>query len=168
MPFAPREACVVTRRHRIGAKPVCMIQKCLELDFAVANHIRVWRAPGAVFVQKLRKHPFAIFSDKIDRFQLDADDVAGRGGVDQILARSAIFVGVIVIPVLHENADHFMARALEKPRRDGGVDSSGHTDDNALLGCHGMAEKKEPGVIRPLALRCDKKRGLLAFGALFL
>ena len=46
---------------------------------------------------------------KFDRLELDADDVGRRGGVDQVLARRAVLVVVVVLPVLHEQADDVVA-----------------------------------------------------------
>src|SRR6185437_6787002 len=50
--------------------------------------------------------------------------------VDQVLARGAVLVIVVVLPVLHEEADHVVARALEQQRGDGGIHASGEADDD--------------------------------------
>jgi hypothetical protein len=47
------------------------------------------------------------------------------------LARRAVFVVIVVFPVLHEQADDFVALLLEQVGSDGGVDAAGQTDDDA-------------------------------------
>ncbi len=44
--------------------------------------------------------------------------------------KSSIVV-VVVLPVLHEDADHLVAGALEQPRGHGGVDAAGEADDDS-------------------------------------
>ncbi len=45
----------------IGPEGQGMIEKRLELDLLVAQHIRVGCAPGLVFVQKILEHPVPVF-----------------------------------------------------------------------------------------------------------
>ncbi len=88
-----------------------------------------------------------------------------RGGhrVDQVLARGAVLVVVVVLPVLHEEADHVVARALEQQRGDGGIHASGEADDDL----HGdrrtgswnssgaEKQKAEPGLRLPCCANDD-------------
>ena len=95
-----------------------MVQKRSELDLAVAQHIGVRRAAGCVLAQEAGKDAIAILGREIHRLQLDAHDVRDRCCVDQILSRRAVFVGIVIFPVLHEDADDLVAGFLEQPRGD--------------------------------------------------
>ena len=59
-------------------------------------------------------------------------DVGDRRRVDQVLARRAVLVGVVVFPVLHEDADDLEALLLQQPRGDRRVDAARQADDDAL------------------------------------
>ena len=47
---------VVAGGDFFGAQAHGVVQKGLELDFGVAQHVRVGRAAGLIFAQKLGKH----------------------------------------------------------------------------------------------------------------
>jgi hypothetical protein len=94
-----------------------VIEKGLELDLCVAEHVRVWRAPGGVLAQELREHAVLVLGGEVHCFEVDADHFRRAGGIDQVLARRAVLVVVIVLPVLHEEANDVIARALEEERR---------------------------------------------------
>jgi NAD(P) transhydrogenase subunit alpha len=51
----------------------------------------------------------------------------------EVLARRAVFAVVVVFPVLHEDADHFVPLLLEQPgaRCHGRIDAAGQADDDA-------------------------------------
>jgi hypothetical protein len=100
------------QRHRV-------VEEGLELDLRVAHHVRVGRAPGAVFGEEAREHALAILRGEVHRLDVDADPLGDRDGVDEILARRAVALVVVVLPVLHEEADHVVSRALEQQRGDG-------------------------------------------------
>ena len=71
---------VRTQAHRV-------IEKCSKLDLGVAQHVRVGRAPGLIFGQKVRKHAILVFSREIDDLNVDTDVIGHAHRVDQILAR---------------------------------------------------------------------------------
>ena len=97
---------VVAGRDHGCAERNRMLEKRLELDFRIAQHVRIRRSTGRIFAQKFREHAILVFGGKIDGLEVDADHVGGGGGVDKILAGRTIFIIVIVFPVLHEQADH--------------------------------------------------------------
>ena len=45
-----------------------MFEESFELDFRITQYIRVGRASGFVFAQKITEHTVFIFFGKIDRF----------------------------------------------------------------------------------------------------
>ena len=130
---------IVPRRNGIRAERQRMIEKRAKLDFAVAQDIGIRRSAGFVFAQKLCENARAVFGGEVDRLQIDADDIGHGSGVDQILARRAVFVGVVVLPILHEHADDFEALLLQQPRRDRGIDTPRHPHDHTLAPLHQLS-----------------------------
>ena len=109
-----------------------MVEERAELDLAVAQHVGIGRASRLVLAQELREHALAVLGREIDRFELDAEDVGDRRRVDQVLARRAMQVGVVVFPVLHEDADDVVTLLLQDPRGHRRIDAARHADDHAL------------------------------------
>src|SRR6266508_143005 len=123
-------------RDALGAERERMIEEGIELDLAVAQDIRVRCAAGLIVVQEIGKHALAVFAGEVHRLDLDTDHVGDRGGVDQVLPRRAVLVGVVVLPVLHEDADDLVTLALEEPRRNRRVHAAGQADDDTLFALH--------------------------------
>ena len=92
-----------------------VVEERLELDLGVAQHIGVRRAAGSVLTQEFGEHAVLVFGGEIHRLELDADDIGRGRGVDQVLAGRAVLVGIVVLPVLHEEADDdFHANSAER------------------------------------------------------
>ena len=117
-------------RDALGAQRHRVVEEGLELDLGVAQHVGIGRAARLVLGEETREHAVAVFGGEVDRLDLDADLLGDRHRVDQVLARGAVLVVVVVLPVLHEEADHVVARALQQERGDGGIDSAGEADDD--------------------------------------
>jgi hypothetical protein len=107
-----------------------VVEESLELDLGVAQHVGIGRAPRAVLREEAREHALLVLGGEVHRLDVDADALGRRDRVDQVLARRAVLVVVVVLPVLHEEADHFVALALEQQRGDGGVDAAGESHDD--------------------------------------
>jgi hypothetical protein len=107
-----------------------VVQKGLELDFGIAQHVGVGRAAGLVFAQKLRKHAVLVFGGEVDVFDLDADHVGHGSGVYEVDVGRAVFAVIIVFPILHEDAGHVPALLFEQVRRDGRIHAPAQTYDN--------------------------------------
>ena len=122
----------MARRDRVSAASPRMIEERAKLDLAVAKYVGVWRAAGGVLAKKRGEDALAILGGEIDRFELDPDDVRHGCSVHQVLPRWAVFVGVVVFPVLHEDADDFVPRTLQQPRGHRRIDSAGETEHDAL------------------------------------
>jgi hypothetical protein len=80
--------------------------------------------------------PLAVFAGEVHRVNLDSDHVRDRGGIDQVLPRCAVLIGVVVLPVLHEDTDNLVPLALEEPRRNGRVNAAGKAEHDAVFRCH--------------------------------
>jgi len=123
---------VVAGGDLVGAERHGMVEESAELDFGVAQHIRVRRTTGLVFGKEGGEHALAVFLGEVDHFDVDADLVGDTHHVDQILARRAVFVVIVVFPVLHEKADHVPALLLQKQGGDRRIDTAGQADDDGL------------------------------------
>ena len=130
---------VVARRDALGTESDGVVEEGLELDLAVAEHVRIGRAAGAVLGEEMAEDAVLVLGREVDGLDVDADHVGDRHGVDQILPGRAVFVGVVVFPVLHEQPDDLVALFLEEMGRHRGIDAAGQPDDDALLRGHARA-----------------------------
>jgi hypothetical protein len=150
-PIALFDARVVAGGDALGAERQCMVEERLELDLGVAHHVGVGRAPRAVLREEAREHALTVFGGEVHRLDLDADLFRDRHRIDEILARGAVAVVVVVLPVLHEEADHVVSRALQQQRRDGGIHASGQSDDDLHWNDSTWPRKNESGAEAPLS-----------------
>ena len=70
----------------VGAKLERVIEEGLELDFRVAQHVGIGRAPRLVFRKEVAEYAVLVFGGKIHGFDVDADQVRNRNRIDQVLA----------------------------------------------------------------------------------
>ncbi len=114
------------------------LQERLELDFAVAQDVRVRRAPGLVLFQEVLEHVVPVLGGKVDGVEFHPQLVADGLGVSQILGGRAVLVRVVLFPVLHEQAFHLVALLDQQEGGDGRVHAAGHADDHLDLAvvCH--------------------------------
>src|SRR5258708_67992 len=128
------DARVMPGGDALGAQRDGVIEERLELDLGVAQHVGIGRAPGLVFGEEGREDALAVLGGKVHRLDLDADALGDRDRIDEVLPRGAILVVVVVLPVLHEEADHVVAGALQQERGHGRIDASGEADDDLHRG----------------------------------
>jgi len=86
-----------------------------------------------VFAQELGEYAVLVLGREIDMLEVDADHVGDRGRVEPILPRRAVLAVVVVLPILHEQAEHLVALLLEQPGADGRVDAAGEADHHPPL-----------------------------------
>ena len=129
---------VVAGGDGFGALPDGVIQKAFEFDFGVAQHVGVGGAAGLVFLQEVGEYFVFVLGGEIDDVDVDADDVGHGDGVERILLDAAVFVVVVVFPVLHEHAAHLLPLLLEQVGGYGGIDAAGQADDDVLRGRHSV------------------------------
>ena len=110
---------VVTGRDLVRAQRPRFVQESLELDLAVAQHVRIRRAPGAVFVEEMRKHAVPILRGEIARMERDAQLATNGDGVLAIGIGGTRCGAVVLLPVLHEQALHLVSGALQQQGSDG-------------------------------------------------
>jgi len=61
-----------------------VVEERLELDFGVTQYVRIGCASGGILAQEIGKHAILVFGGEVDGFKVDADDIGGSGGVDEI------------------------------------------------------------------------------------
>ena len=124
--FEPR---IVARGEALRTEPRGVFQAQAELDFAIAQHVGVGRAAGAILGEEVIEHAVAVGGGEAHPMQRDAD-FRGRGTrVLEVLCIRAI--GVVVLPVAHVEPVHVVAGALQQQRGHGGIHAAGHADDDA-------------------------------------
>lgn len=112
-PAAMRNPRVVTGGDAFGAQRLGRIQEMLELHFAVAQHVRIGRASGCVFGQKMLEHAAPVLAGKIAEVERNTEHPAHRHRIAAIILGAAIAAAVIG-PVLHEQPGDRLA-LLGKP-----------------------------------------------------
>ena len=107
-----------------------MVKEGLELDFLVAEDIRVGGPACPVFGKEMFKYPVPVFRGKVGGVQFDAKNTGHLHGVQQVFAGGAILGAVVLVPVLHEQAFDLVASVDQSGGRDGGIHTAGHADDH--------------------------------------
>src|SRR5258708_2340818 len=109
-----------------------MVWDRVECDFSMAPDVRVGRAACRIFREEGAEGARVVWRRKVHRLELDSDHLGDRGAVDEILPRRAVLVVVLLLPVLHEKADHVEAPALQEQRGDRRVHAARHAHDYAF------------------------------------
>ena len=135
---------IVSGGNGIGALLYGIVQKAFKFDFGIAQDIRVWRATCAVFFEEIGKYIVFILRGKIDDVDIDTDDIGNGNGIKGVLFNAAIFVVVVIFPVLHEHAADLMALLFEQGRGNGGIDAAGKADDDVCW-CAGSIHEGNVG-----------------------
>ena len=103
-----------------------VIQKRVELDFGIAQHVRVRGAAGLVLAQEFGKYAFFVFLGEIYSFQINADLFSRTGRIEKVLAARAVFAVIVIFPVFHEYAGDVVSLFLKKPGAHGAVNAAAH------------------------------------------
>ncbi len=109
-----------------------VVEEGLELDLGVAQHVGVGRTAGAVLAQELGEDAILVFGREVHVLDVDVQHVGHAGGVQEVLARRAVLVIVVVFPVLHEDADDLVPLLLEQVGRHRRIDTAGQADHHTL------------------------------------
>ncbi|MCY1510468.1 hypothetical protein D9M68_448460 [compost metagenome] len=125
---------VMTGGDQVRAERQGIVEEGLELDFAVAEDVRVRGAPGLVFGEEVLEHVVPVFRREVGGVQLDADAVADGLGIGQVHLGGAVLGAVVLVPVLHEQAFHLVALLEEQEGGNRGIDAAGHADYDAGIG----------------------------------
>ena len=130
------DARVVAGGDPLGAEPPRVVEAHAELDLAIAEHVGVRRAAGAILLEEVREHALAVFAGEAHLVQRNAQLLADAARVLEVLGGRAVAV-LVFVPVAHEEPLHVVALLLQQQRGDGRVDAAGHADDDGSGG-HGQ------------------------------
>ena len=123
-----------------GAEPARPLECHAELDLAVAEHVGVRGASGAMFAQEMLEHPLPVFAGETGAVQRDGE-LSGHGArVLEVLGGGAVAV-VVLVPVAEEQSLHVPARLAQQQRGDRGVDAAGEPDEHAGRGTGGSRDE---------------------------
>lgn len=100
-----------------------------ELDFAVAQDVRVGRSAGAVLVQEVLKNPLSILLCKINVVQGYLKLLAKAPRILQIISGRAITV--VILPVGHVQRMYVRTLLLQEQRGHCGINTAGETQNDA-------------------------------------
>ena len=119
-------AAIVACRHEIGAQLESRIQKGVELDLAVAQHVGVRRAAAPVFGEHVVHHAAAVFVAQVDEMERDVEPFGGQLGEHLVVVPRAVAFERAggVVPVAHEQSHHVVALLLEQVSRDARIHAS--------------------------------------------
>jgi len=123
-------ACIVSGGNGIRALFYGVVQKAFEFDFGVAQHIRIRRAPRAVLFEEISEYVVFVLGGEVDDVDVYADDVGDGNGIERVLLDAAIFVIVVILPVLHKHTAHLITLLFEQGGGYGGIDTAGESDDD--------------------------------------
>ncbi len=128
------DAGIVAGGDLVGAQRAGLVQEGLELDLAIAQHVGVRRAPGAILGEEVLEHAVPVFRGEVARVERNAESATHGHGVLAIGVGGAGTAALVLLPVLHEQAFDLVAGLLQQQRGDRGVDAAG----NAQHHLHGV------------------------------
>ena len=104
----------------------------VELDFPVAEDVRVGGAALGILVEHIVDNPLAVLLGQVHEVEGNADLAGDELGDEAVLFPFAVPVegGVGLVPVLHEHGEDVVALLLEEEGRHGGIHASGKADAN--------------------------------------
>ena len=95
------------------------LEEGVELDFAVAQDVRIGRAALGVLVKHVVYHALAVLLGQIGKIEGDANFAGHHFGHKAVFFPLAVSVegAVGVVPVLHEHGKHVIAFLLQQVGR---------------------------------------------------
>ncbi|MNV42487.1 hypothetical protein D3C71_1341620 [compost metagenome] len=120
----------MSSRYIIGAKLKGFVQELSELDLSVAHDVWIRRPAGLIFIEEIRKYFVEVFLLEINGIVRNINLLAYAANILCIAFGRTYSEFVGIVPIFHEDADDVIALLLEQKRRDGGIDPSGHADDD--------------------------------------
>ena len=112
-------AAVVPRGHVVGTELQRLLQKDVEFDLAVAEHVRIGRTPPFVLGEHVVHHPAAIVLREVDHMQRNVQFAGHQLREDAVVAPRAVALqrSRRIVPVDHEESDHLVPLLFEQPGR---------------------------------------------------
>ena len=125
---------IVAGGDLLGPQLHRVIQKRVELDFRIAQHVRIGCAAGLVLAQEFGKYALLVFLGEVHGFQIDADFFGRTCRIEEVLAARAVFAVIVIFPVFHEYAGDVVSLFLKKPGAHGAVNAAAHAQYH--FDCH--------------------------------
>jgi hypothetical protein len=100
-----------------------------KFDLFVAQNIRVWGSARFVLFKEKLEYVVPVFCSKVNGVQFDTEFIAYGLRIGEIGCGSAVFLAIVFLPVLHEQAFYLIALLLQQVGGNGGIDTAGHADD---------------------------------------
>ena len=138
------DAGVVAGGNALGTQLARRVQEVLELDLAVAQHVRVGGAAGGVLGQEVLEHVLPVLAGEIAEMDRDAEPAGHRHRVAAVVLGAAV-AAAVVGPVLHEQAGQRLAGVAQEQGGDRGVDAARQADDGAWGSHAARLSRPRPG-----------------------
>ena len=132
------DARVVTRRDFLRAERTRFVQEGLELDFAIAQHVRIRGASGPVLGEEMFENAIPVFGSEVARVERHAELRAHAHGIGAVAFGVAFAEALVLFPVLHEQAADGVTGALQQQGGNRGIHATGHADDDV----HGASSRQ--------------------------
>ena len=113
-------AAIVPGRHHVGPKFLGGLEKSVELDLPVAQHVRIRGAAGGIFIEHIVHHSLAVLFGKVDEIERNPDLSRYHLRHEAVLLPLAVAMKrrVRVMPILHEHREHIIALPLQQQSGD--------------------------------------------------
>ncbi len=126
--FGPR---VMAGREEFSAQAFGMLTKHTELDFAIAQDVRVGCPSSGVLIEEILEDPVAILFGEVDMMQRYLELLADLAGVLEVFGSRA--VAVLVFPVGHVQRLDLGPGLLQQDGRNSGIDAPGQPEDDLAI-----------------------------------
>ncbi len=101
---------VVAGGDPVGTERARVFEERLELDLAVAQHVGIRRAPGAIFGEEVFEDAIPVLAGEVARVERDAELAADAHRIGAVAVGLAFAEAVVLLPVLHEQAGDVTVR----------------------------------------------------------
>ena len=128
------DARVVTRRDACSAQHLCVLDEHLKLDLSITQHVRIGGAMNTVGREEGFEDVVPVFGREVRGMELDAKPIRNALSILEVRNRGAVLSAIIFVPVLHEQPFDAAALFEQAQRGDGGVNATGHADNDGVVG----------------------------------
>ena len=121
---------VMAGRNHVGTLLKGGLGEELEFDFLIAHDVRIWRVTFFVLGKHVVDDFLLVFFFEIEDTKINAELDGDALGVSKVFRPRALHAREILGPVLHVDADDFVALLLQKIGRHGRIDATRHSKED--------------------------------------
>ena len=145
----------MARRDEFSAELQRLVQKDIELDFAVAQHIGIGRTAPFVLGEHVIDHARPIVGRKVDDVQRNIEFLGDQLRENTVVVPRAIALQRTgrIMPVDHEQTDHLVSLLLQQIGGHRRIDPARKSDNYA---CHHLSIFNNPSGKTSRNERCSK------------